>query len=191
MLLKNIHIVDDNQDFTGDISIKDDLIARVGVHLPSEENTVDFAGQNVTLLPAFTDLHAHFRDPGFTYKEDLLTGSRAALHGGYTAVNLMPNTQPVCSDMAIVHDVEQRLRDIGLVYGNQTLSMTKDLSGTDYQHLKMLTRGEIPFVTDDGKGVNDDAVMEAIFHICKEKNIVIMSHAEDSRYSQIDMRMAE
>jgi dihydroorotase len=90
-----------------------------------------------------------------------------------------------------VREVEQRLQTIGLIYGNQTLSMTKDLQGVDYQYLSLLQKDEIPFVTDDGKGVNDDAIMEAIFQICKEKNIVIMSHAEDSHYSQTDMRKAE
>jgi len=191
MLLKNIRIVDDRQDFTGDIAVKEGVIVQVGTRLPVETDTIDFTGKKLILLPAFTDLHAHFRDPGFTHKEDLLSGSRAALRGGYTAVNLMPNTNPVCSNMDLVRNIEQRLQAVGLIYGNQTLSMTKDLLGVDYHHLTLLQKNEIPFITDDGKGVNNDAVMESIFDICKEKNIVIMSHAEDNRYSKTDMRKAE
>jgi len=87
--------------------------------------------------------------------------------------------------------VERRVQEAGLITANQTLSMTKNLQGQDYEHLKKLKKGEILFVTDDGKGVNDDAVMEEIFKICKEKEIIIMAHEEDSRYSAADMRKSE
>lgn len=192
MLLKNIHIVDNQQDLLGDVRIKDELITEVGANLSTEnEEIIDFSGKNYYLLPAFTDLHVHFRDPGLTHKEDVNTGSHAAIHGGYTAVNLMPNTKPTCSSMEIVKDVERRVEEIGLIYANQTLSMTKNLEGKDIEHLKALKKGEILFVTDDGKGVQDDHLMEEIFNICKEKDITIMCHAEDSRYSATDMRIAE
>lgn len=191
MLIKNIRIVDDTQDFLGDIRVQNGMIVEVGKNLSNDNEVVDYMGQQVVLLPAFTDLHVHFRDPGFTYKEDVTTGSRAAIRGGYTAVNLMPNTNPVCSSMDIVRDVEQRVREVGLVHANQTLSMTKDLKGTDIEHLKSLKKGEILFVTDDGKGVADDKVMEEIFLLCKEKEIVIMAHEEDPQYSATDMRKAE
>lgn len=192
MLLKNIHIVDDKQDFVGDVRIKNELIDEVGINLNAEnEEVIDYSDTNYHLLPAFTDLHVHFRDPGLTHKEDVGTGSRAAIHGGYTAVNLMPNTKPTCSSMEIVKDVERRVEEIGLIFANQTLSMTQNLEGKDIEHLKALKKNEILFVTDDGKGVQDDDLMEEIFRICKEKNITIMCHAEDSRYSATDMRIAE
>lgn len=192
MLLKNIHIVDDKQDFVGDVRIKNELIDEVGINLNTEnEEVIDYSDTNYYLLPAFTDLHVHFRDPGLTHKEDVCTGSRAAIHGGYTAVNLMPNTKPTCSSMEIVKDVERRVQEVGLIYANQTLSMTKNLEGKDIEHLKTLKKDEILFVTDDGKGVQDDDLMEEIFRICKEKNLTIMCHAEDSRYSATDMRIAE
>jgi dihydroorotase len=194
MIIKNIRIVDDTQDFTGDILVKEGIIIAVGENLADqnqEEIQYDYSGQNVVLLPAFTDLHVHFRDPGFTYKEDVISGSKAAIRGGFTAVNLMPNTNPVCSSLDIAKDVEKRVQEAGFITANQTMSMTKDLQGKEYEHLKSLKKGEILFVTDDGKGVNDAAVMKEIFKICKEKEIVIMAHEEDSRYSATDMRKAE
>lgn len=191
MWYKNIRLVDDNQDFIGDICFENGKIIAIGTQICDDPNAIDFEGQKLTLVPAFTDLHAHFRDPGFTYKEDLHSGSRAALKGGYTAVNLMPNTKPVCSSMEIVHDVQSRAHEIGLITVNQTLSMTKNLQGIDFEHLKALQNGEVLFVTDDGKGVNDDEVMKEIFTICKEKGAAIMCHAEDARFSKIDMRIAE
>ena len=65
--------------------------------------------------------------PGFEYKEDIATGSAAAAAGGYTFVNLMPNTKPVCSSAEIVHEVEEKAREIGLCDANQTVSITKKL----------------------------------------------------------------
>ncbi|MDR2979114.1 MAG: dihydroorotase [Bacteroidales bacterium] len=191
MLIKNIRIVDDSQDFTGDIRVEDGLISEIGTNLDGDSICLDYSRQEVFLLPAFTDLHIHFRDPGFTYKEDVKTGSEAARKGGYTAVNLMPNTNPVADNMEIVKDVERRVAEVGLIFANQTLSMTKGLQGQNFDHLNELKKNEILFITDDGKGVNDDATMEEIFKICKEKNITIMAHEEDSRYSATDMRKAE
>jgi dihydroorotase len=192
MLFKNIHIIDHTQDFVGDVRFDNGIITETGINLPINEDKVrDFSGFSDVLMPAFTDLHAHFRDPGFTYKEDVKSGSKAAVKGGFTAVNLMPNTKPVCSSMEIVQDVEKRIDEEGLIYANQTLSMTKDLEGTDIEHLKRLKYEEVPFITDDGKGVENTCLMAEIFRICKEKNITIMAHEEDSRFSTTDMRQAE
>ena len=88
-----------------EIYVKDGKIAAVGQDLSAlaaENETVVDAG-GLTVLPAFVDLHCHWRTPGFEYKEDIETGSRAAAAGGYTFVNLMPNTKPVCSS-ATGHD---------------------------------------------------------------------------------------
>ena len=86
-----------------EIYVKDGKIAAVGQDLSAlaaENETVVDAG-GLTVLPAFVDLHCHWRTPGFEYKEDIETGSRAAAAGGYTFVNLMPNTKPVCSSAAL------------------------------------------------------------------------------------------
>ncbi|MDR3046859.1 MAG: dihydroorotase [Bacteroidales bacterium] len=192
MLIKNIRIVDAIQDFTGDILVEDGKIKEIGQHLPAEEELYfDFTGQELVLLPAFTDLHVHFRDPGFTYKEDVISGSKAAVKGGYTFVNLMPNTNPVCSTLTQKQDVENRVKAIGLIEAHQTLSITKDLKGNDYQHLKSLKKREVLFITNDGKGVEEEQVMDEIFQLCKEKEIGIMLHEEDCKYSATDMRTAE
>ena len=82
-----------------ELFVKDGKIAAVGQDLSAlagEGETILDAG-GLTVLPAFVDLHCHWRTPGFEYKEDIETGSRAAAAGGYTFVNLMPNTKPVCS----------------------------------------------------------------------------------------------
>ena len=162
-----------------EIYIRDGKIAAVGQDLSAlagEGETVLDAG-GLTVLPAFVDLHCHWRTPGFEYKEDIETGSRAAAAGGYTFVNLMPNTKPVCSSAAQAEMVEQKAAEIGLCDVNQTVSITKDFDGKTLDHLKTLP-ASVKFITEDGHGVQDNATMAR-------------SHAEDMEISPWDYRLAE
>ena len=144
----------------------------------------------LTVLPAFVDLHCHWRTPGFEYKEDIETGSRAAAAGGYTFVNLMPNTKPVCSSAAQAAMVEQKAAEVGLCDVNQTVSITEDFDGKTIDHLKTLP-ASVKFITEDGHGVQDNATMARAFAICTQRDITVMSHAEDMEISPWDYRLAE
>ncbi len=144
----------------------------------------------LTVLPAFVDLHCHWRTPGFEYKEDVETGSRAAAAGGYTFVNLMPNTKPVCSSAAQAMQVEQKAAEVGLCDVNQTVSITENFDGVSIDHLKTLP-ASVKFITEDGHGVQDNATMAKAFAICTQKDITVMSHAEDMEISPWDYRLAE
>ena len=131
-----------------EIFVKDGRIAAVGQELEAlagENETVIDAG-GLTVLPAFVDLHCHWRTPGFEYKEDIETGSRAAAAGGYTFVNLMPNTKPVCSSAAQAFMVEQKAAEVGLCDVNQTVSITENFDGVSIDHLKTLPAG-VKFIT--------------------------------------------
>ena len=163
---------------------KDGKIAAVGqglAALAGEDETVLDAG-GLTVLPAFVDLHCHWRTPGFEYKEDIETGSRAAAAGGYTFVNLMPNTKPVCSSAAQAAMVEQKAAEVGLCDVNQTVSITENFDGKTIDHLKTLP-ASVRFITEDGHGVQDNATMARAFAICTQRDITVMSHAEDMEIS--------
>ena len=175
-----------------EIFVKDGRIAAVGQELEAlagdNETVVDAGG--LTVLPAFVDLHCHWRTPGFEYKEDVETGSRAAAAGGYTFVNLMPNTKPVCSSAAQAMMVEQKAAEVGLCDANQTVSITENFDGVSIDHLKTLP-ASVKFITEDGHGVQDNATMARAFAICTQKDITVMSHAEDMEISPWDYRLAE
>ena len=130
-----VHIVDDTLDAMANVIVENGIIQEVML-LEEKPDPAD-----PVWLPAFTDLHAHFRDPGFTYKEDVESGSRAAVRGGYTAVNLMPNTSPVVSSLQQARDVETRIHSLGLVYANQVVSMTMEEKGQDCSHLRNIPAG--------------------------------------------------
>ena len=143
-----------------ELYVKDGKIAAVGQDLAAlagENETVLDAG-GLTVLPAFVDLHCHWRTPGFEYKEDIETGSRAAAAGGYTFVNLMPNTKPVCSSAAQAAMVEQKAAEVGLCDVNQAVSITEDFDGKTIDHLKTLP-ASVRFITEDGHGVQAERVL--------------------------------
>ena len=172
-----------------EVWLRGDKIAAIGQGLvvPEGEDVLDAKGR--TILPAFIDTHCHWRTPGFEYKEDIATGSAAAAAGGYTFVNLMPNTKPVCSTPEIAHAVEAEAKRIGLCDANQTVSITRDFDGKTIDHLLTLPE-DIKFITEDGNGVMNNAVMARVFAIATERGLTVMSHAEDREISPWDYRLA-
>ncbi|MGV1062693.1 dihydroorotase [Clostridium perfringens] len=190
LLIKNVNLIDESNNFFGDIYIENGLIKELGTKLNKECETLD--GKGLVLMPAFIDTHAHFRDPGFEYKEDIESGSKAAVRGGYTTVTLMPNTKPVCSSKEVLDYVVNKGKEVGLVDLYQTVSITKNLSGEEINHLKEFEGNpNVKAITDDGKGVSDSKIMMEAMKIAKENNWIVMSHAESPEFSKVDMRLAE
>lgn len=190
LLIKNVNLIDESNNFFGDIYIEKGLIKELGTELNKECETLD--GKGLVLMPAFIDTHAHFRDPGFEYKEDIESGSKAAVRGGYTTVTLMPNTKPVCSSKEILDYVVNKGKEVGLVDLYQTVSITKNLSGEEINHLREFEGNpNVKAITDDGKGVSDSKIMMEAMKIAKENNWIVMSHAESPEFSKVDMRLAE
>ena len=190
LLIKNVNLIDESNNFFGDIYIEKGVIKELGTELNKECETLD--GKGLVLMPAFIDTHAHFRDPGFEYKEDIESGSKAAVRGGYTTVTLMPNTKPVCSSKEVLDYVVNKGKEVGLVDLYQTVSITKNLSGEEINHLKEFEGNpNVKAITDDGKGVSDSKIMMEAMKIAKENNWIVMSHAESPEFSKVDMRLAE
>ena len=188
LFIKNAFLTEESWADFADVLVKDGKIAAIGQNLPCAGEVIDAGG--LTLLPAFVDLHCHFRDPGYTHKENMESGCRAAAKGGYTAVNLMANTNPVCSDMETVRYVRQKAEQIGLAEVHQCVSVTKDFDGRTVEHLKELD-DTVRLISEDGKGVMSNLIMARAMEIAKEKGLIVLSHAEDMELSSTDYRLAE
>ncbi|SCL97126.1 dihydroorotase [Sporanaerobacter sp. PP17-6a] len=188
ILVKNGRVVDGFKEFTGDVYIKGGKIEDFGTNLNYNCKKID-AG-DLCVMPSFVDMHDHFRDPGFTFKEDIYTGSKSALRGGYTFVNLMGNTNPVCSNMEIVDYVLNKSKKFDLVDVHQVVSITKNFDGETLEHLDTLDK-RVKFISDDGKGVVRNDIMYKAFLKAKEKGLVIISHAEDENLTPMDNRLSE
>lgn len=188
LLIKNARIIDSSQDFRGDIYIKFGVIQELGISLNKDCETIDAEGMAV--MPSFIDLHSHFRDPGQTYKEDMYSGSLAAVKGGFTAVNLMANTAPVCSGMDVVDYVLEKNKNIDLIDIHQSVSITKYMQGKDTSHIEELN-SSVKMISDDGCGVSNSRVMLEAMLKAKEKQLTVISHAENDELTSVDTRLAE
>ena len=134
---------------------------------------------NSFILPSFCDVHVHFREPGFGYKETIRQGSLAGARGGYTVVGTMPNLKPAPCDMDSLR-VQQEIIDRDAViqvipYGTST----KDQSGTGTLSDREGMANHVLAFSDDGKGVQDDGLMREAMNVAKSLNKLIVAHCED------------
>jgi dihydroorotase len=167
--------------------VEDGRIAAIGGGF-SGEREIDCSG--LVLMPSFVDLHAHFRDPGQTQKETIETGCKAAVHGGFTYVNLMPNTAPVCSDMETVCYVRREAERVGLCGVHQTLSITKGFDGVTLSDMEEADNG-VRWLTDDGNGINNIETLYHAMHIADEYDLGLMLHEEERFLTPVDSYLAE
>ena len=188
LLIKSANVVDWCGSYFGDVYINDGIISEVGKNLNKDCKTIDAKG--LTLMPSFVDLHVHFRDPGFSYKVDIESGSKAAVRGGFTMVNLMANTNPVCSSMDVVNYVREKASKVGLVDVHQVLSITRNFDGKEISHLEDIDNS-IKIISEDGKDVMDGNAMLEAMKLSKQKDLIVMCHCEEHSLSKYDMRIAE
>ena len=135
--------------------------------------------QGVFIFPGFCDVHVHFREPGFSYKETIVSGSRAAARGGYTAVCAMPNLNPVPDSLPHLAEEEKLIREAGditevLPYA----ALTVGEKGQEAADLEGLAPRVIAF-SDDGKGVQSESMMRSLMERCRKLGKIIAAHCED------------
>lgn len=182
-LLKGAHCVDPEVglDDTRDVLIDNGTIVAVEKNLdasdyPSAE-VVDAQGKY--LIPGLVDMHVHFRDPGFEYKETIETGSRAAAHGGFTDVATMPNTDPVCDTGTGVRYQINRAQQVGLVHLRPIGALTRGLKGEALSEIgDMVLEGAAAF-SDDGHGVQSAGMMRTCMDYVSQFDRVAIAHCED------------
>lgn len=140
---------------------------------------LDLNDERYVLFPGFCDVHVHLREPGFSYKETIETGTKAAAHGGYTAVCTMPNLNPVPDDaesLKVQKDIIDRDAVINVYpYG----AITKGERGEELADLKAMAGGAIAF-SDDGRGVQDREMMKEAMLVAKDLGKIIVAHCEDN-----------
>lgn len=160
-----------------DIFVKNGKIEKLGIDLkPEHAEIIDAKG--LVIFPGLVDMHVHFRDPGFTYKEDILTGSEAAAAGGVTTVACMPNASPPIDSVKMLEYIKNRSKEAKIrVY--QVASITKGLKGTELVDFKdLVLNGAVGF-SDDGYPVKNSALLKAAMSYANKLNVPIISHCED------------
>lgn len=182
MIIKNGLIVNPrtNETKQADIRVSGGIIQEIGKLTPSAgEEILDIRG--LTIAPGLIDTHVHFRDPGFTYKEDLHTGSLAAAKGGFTSVICMANTSPVVDSVPVLTDILQRAKKEDIhIY--QTASVSHGLKGESLTSMDELKAAGACGFTDDGIPLKDAKLCSEAMEMAASLDLPISLHEEDPAF---------
>ncbi len=180
LIVKNGHLIDrqNGLDNVADILIDNRKIVKIGENLsvPGAEE-YDAAGKYVS--PGLIDMHVHLRDPGYEYKEDIESGTKAAQKGGFTAVACMPNTNPVNDNKAVVKYIIDRAREVGMCRVYPIAAITKGMKGEELTEMAELAAAGAVAVSDDGMPVRSGGVMQRAIKYASMFGLPVISHCEE------------
>lgn len=183
-LFQNARVIDpsQNMDVVCDLLCRDGKIAAVGQGLPADgAKRIDASG--LVLAPGLIDLHTHLRDPGFTEKEDILTGCAAAAAGGVTTLCAMPNTKPTCDTPEIITYILEKAKN-AKARVLPVAAITKGLAGQELTDMEALKKAGACAFSDDGVPVATAALMAEAMREASKLNVPIFAHTEDQSLSK-------
>jgi len=166
------------RDEAADVLLQDGRVAAVGRGIEAQgAEQVDASG--CWVMPGFVDLHAHLREPGQEYKEDIASGGRAAVAGGFTSVACMANTAPVNDDPAVTDYILDRARQDSPARIYPIAAATKGLRGEVMSEMSALVDAGAVAFSDDGKTIMDSGVQRRVLEYSRLVERPVMVHAED------------
>jgi dihydroorotase len=186
LLIKGGFVVDPSQNLEGlaDILVEEGRISKIERNIPpsGDEEVID--ARSAVVAPAFVDPHAHLRDPGQTYKEDIESGSRAAVFGGFTTVVTMPNTSPATDNPAVVEYQILKAQKVGLIRLLPSAAITVGRKGEKLTDFNALKKAGAVALTDDGTTPTDEALFKLALSWAADLELLVMDHAELPSLSQ-------
>jgi dihydroorotase len=185
ILIRGGHVINPGRwNGPADVLIEAGKITRIGpnVPVPKEAKVVQAAGRLV--LPGFVDVHVHFREPGFEYKENIQTGTAAAAAGGFTSVCCMPNTNPVNDNQSITEFILERAKAAGQAHVFPIGAITKGSEGKELAEIGDLRRAGCVAISDDGRPVMNSLVMRRAMEYALAFDIPVVDHCEDLHLSE-------
>lgn len=141
------------------------------------DKVIDAGGLYV--LPGLVDAHCHLRDPGYEYKEDIVSGTKSAARGGFTSIACMPNTNPAVDNAAVVRYIIEKSQKEGYVNVYPIGAITKGLEGNELSEMGIMREAGIVAVSDDGKPVMNSDVMKKALIYAGQFGLPVISHCED------------
>jgi dihydroorotase len=182
-LIKNGLVVDplSNKAEVCDILIEKSLIAKIGKGLNSENKIIDASDK--IILPGLVDMHAHLRVPGREDEETILTGSQAAVKGGFTTVLCMPNTNPAIDNASVVDLIKKESEKVGLLDIIPIGAITKSQQGKELSELAELKEAGCLAISEDGSSVENSHLLRRALEYAKMLDLLVISHCEDKNLS--------
>lgn len=189
MLIKNGRVIDPAGGFDGpaDLEIRDGRIVRIHRHSEggkaalSEETEEIIDAGGMIVAPGLVDVHVHFRDPGFTYKEDIETGAAAAMAGGFTTVVCMANTKPAIDSVETLEYVLNKGRKTG-IHVLAAAAVSRELKGRELTDMEALKAHGAAGFTDDGIPLMDERLLKSAMEEAKRLGLPISLHEENPAF---------
>jgi dihydroorotase len=182
-IIRNGHVLNPSTNMDGvfDVAIENGVISEIAATIATDgaDQVIDASGKYV--MPGFIDLHVHFREPGFEYKETIKTGAMSSAKGGYTSVCPMPNTNPAIDSKEMVEWVKEKERTDSVVHILPVGAVTKGQEGVEVTDMKGMKEAGAVAVSEDGKSVMDILVYVEGMKEAAKNNLVVMAHCEDKQ----------
>ncbi len=182
ILIKNGRLIDpkSKRDEVVDILIENGKIKKIG-EINDEKDFEVINAKGYIVCPGLIDVHVHFRDPGFTYKEDILSGAKSAARGGFTTVVCMANTKPVVDNVQTLQYINEKSKE-AIINVLQLGSITKGFEGKELTNFEELLKNGAVGFSDDGLPLMDTDVLYKAMEKAKELDIPISLHEEDPKF---------
>ena len=186
MLISNVRIIDPSSNFDAvtNLLVCDGKIAAIGSGFNADSSTEVINGTGLVAAPGFIDMHVHLRDPGQTHKENIESGCLAAAAGGVTSLVCMPNTNPVADCPEVINYIKEETAKACGVKVYPAASITKGLAGEEQTKFSLLRQAGAIAVTDDGRPVEDDAILRRAMVSADKHNLTILCHCENMELSR-------
>lgn len=184
LLIRGGRVVDPagNHDETADVWVRDGKIAGIGRFEGRAEHEIDADG--AVICPGLVDMHVHLREPGEEWKEDIESGSRAAVAGGVTTMCCMPNTHPRLDHAGVIMQVKARAKAVGLCDVHPIAAVTRNLDGRELTEMRELARAGAVAFSDDGMPIWHAGVMRRALEYASSYGFLIIQHAEDKQLTE-------
>ena len=178
MIIRNGNVVLKNSVEQKDILVENGRIVRIAANIPADGSVeIDATGKYV--FPGLIDMHVHLREPGFERKEDIESGAKAAVKGGFTQICCMPNTNPVVDNKVVVTYIKAREREVGLCKIHPIGAITKGLKGEEMAAIAGMKKAGAVAISDDGVSVKNARLMRLAMEYAKGFQIKCLCHCED------------
>lgn len=166
-----------------DIRVADGKIVRIAEGLTAEKNEEVIDAKGLHVFPGLIDMHVHLREPGFEYKEDIESGCKAAVKGGFTQICCMPNTAPIADNKVVISYIRHRAEEVNLCKVRPVGAITKGEEGEQLADIGELKKAGAVAISDDGKAVKSSRLMRLAMEYAGGFNMKCLCHCEDKELS--------
>ena len=178
MIIRNGNVVLKNSVEKMDILMEDGKIVKIAENIPANgSQEIDASGKHV--FPGLIDMHVHLREPGYEHKEDIESGSKAAVKGGFTQICCMPNTDPITDNKVVVSYVKNRAKEVNLCKVHPIGAITKGSKGEQLAQIGEMKKAGAVAISDDGVAVKNSRLMYLAMEYASGFDMKCLCHCED------------